>query len=76
MGRIKIDDLPQDRTLSRRELSQVSGGFYRDFAYFADAMKKYYVPTFPKFVKKKPGLEHLAGVPKGGTFVLVGKGKG
>ncbi len=28
-----------------------------------------------KFVEKHPGLEHKAGVPKGGTFVLVYKGR-
>ncbi|MGY6521118.1 MAG: hypothetical protein ACXIUD_05275 [Mongoliitalea sp.] len=27
--------------------------------------------TFPAFARKHPGLEHFAGVPNGGTFVLV-----
>ncbi len=29
--------------------------------------------SFEKYTEKHPGLEHLAGVPKGGTFVLVYK---
>ncbi len=76
MGRIKIEDLPQEKSLSRKDLAHVFGGVCWDFAYFGDALKKPYRHLFPKFVKKNPGLEHLAGVRKGGTFMLVGKGKG
>ena len=74
MGRIKIEDLPQETSLSRKDLARVFGGLYWDTPYFVGLLKKPHPPMFAKFAKKKPGLEHLAGVPKGGTLILVGKG--
>lgn len=41
-------------------------------ALFAQALERLRAtPTLATFLRQHPGLEHLGGVPKGGTFVLV-----
>lgn len=73
MGRIRIEDLPPETNLSRKDLARVFGGFYWNVSDLMGTLKK---PYPRRFAKKAPGLEHLAGVPKDGTFILTGKGKG
>lgn len=44
---------------------------YTLYAWRIQEMKKAHLSIFSNFVKKYPGLEHHAGVPKGGTFIVV-----
>lgn len=51
--------------------------FYTKFLriYYAFKRREFYLRkdtgVFSRFIKNHPGISHLAGVPKGGTFVLV-----
>ncbi|MFL5764162.1 MAG: hypothetical protein ACJ77K_09490 [Bacteroidia bacterium] len=41
------------------------------FQYRVNQLKANDMTVFSNFIKKHPGVEHMAGVPKGGTFILV-----
>lgn len=41
------------------------------FAYRVNQLKANDMTLFSNFIKKHPGIEHQAGVPRGGTFILV-----
>ncbi|MBN2486380.1 MAG: hypothetical protein JXB34_10445 [Bacteroidales bacterium] len=43
--------------------------------YYSFKRREYFagknVPVFSEYIKKHPGIEHQAGVPKGGTFIIL-----
>lgn len=44
---------------------------YHTYRWRRQYLKKNHLSIFKNFVKKYPGIEHQAGVPKGGTFIIV-----
>lgn len=77
LGTDVADDVAKQRELLRQELllflaNCVPTRVLQIATLHAAALERLRAtPTLAAFLRKHPGLEHLGGVPKGGTFVLV-----